>query len=182
MKTMWSWFAVLALGISACGNPNDRLRPDRETFRALIDTAVGDLLQRRSAQRTGSDRLRIAFLGVENKSMEELVDWRDTVRQQIDTAVNKSGRYRNISDRFVAAALREDGLRADELFVPEKRRMFLKTLEANGSPVEFLLHASLNSGTSGQGRSAQRDYVLTLELVDIETGEAEKVNATVRKD
>ncbi len=187
---------LLLLGVVAtgCGGPTGRLKTDdeqdltgntkagAETFNRLIQESVDNLLQKPSAQKSGTDRLKIAFLDVENKGMEELVDWRDTLRQRIDESVNRSGRYRNISDRFVQAALRESGLKADELYLPEKRRKFIKVLEANGNPVDFLMYASLNTGTTSSGRETQRDYLLTLELVDVESGESEKVNADVRKE
>ncbi|MEZ5962696.1 MAG: penicillin-binding protein activator LpoB [Planctomycetota bacterium] len=190
--------AALVLGLlavgAACGGPTGRVKSDdeqdltgttragAETFNRLIQESVDNLLQKPSAQKSGADRLKIAFLELENRSAEELVDWRDTVRQRIDESVNRSGRYRNISDRFVRAALQETSLRPDDLYLPEKRRRFLKVLEANGNPVDFLMYASLNSGTTSAGRETQRDYLLTLELVDVETGESEKVNADVRKE
>jgi len=186
--------AVSLIALAACGGPTGRVKADdeqdltgstragAETFNRLIQEAVANLLEKPSAQRNAADKLKIAFVALENKSAEELIDWRETVRQLIDEAVNKSGRYRNISDRFVSAALRESGLLADDLYTPAKRRRFLAVLEATGNPVDFLLYASLGSGTTGAGRETQRDYLLTLELVDVETGDAEKVNASVRKE
>lgn len=186
--------AALLLTATACGGPTGRVKADdeqdltgstsagAETFNRLIQESVDNLLQKPSAQKAGADRLKIAFLELENRSAEELVDWRDTVRQRIDESVNRSGRYRNISDRFVKVALQETGLKPDDLYLPEKRRRFLKVLEANGNPVDFLMYASLNTGTTRAGRETQRDYLLTLELVDVESGESEKVNADVRKE
>lgn len=184
----------LLFSLVACGGPTGRVKADdeqdltgdtragAETFNRLIQESVDNLLQKPSAQKGGTDRLKIAFLELENRSAEELVDWRDTVRQRIDEAVNRSARYRNISDRFVKAALQECSLRPDDLYLPEKRRRFLKVLEANGNPVDFLMYASLNTGTTTARRETQRDYLLTLELVDVENGESEKVNADVRKE
>lgn len=184
----------LLLALHACGGPTGRVKADdeedltgntragAETFNRLIEDSVANLLQKPSASKSGADRLKIAFLELENRSMEELVDWRDTVRQRIDEAVNRSGRYRNISDRFVKAALQETGLKPDDLYLPAKRRRFLQVLEANGNPVDFLMYASLNTGTTSAGRETQRDYLLTIELVDVESGESEKVNADVRKE
>ena len=193
---MQAFLATLSLLVlcTACGGPTGRVKSDdesdltgstragAETFNRLIQESVDNLLQKPSAQRPAEDRLKIAFLGVENNGIEELLDWRDTLRQRIDEAVNRSGRYRNISDRFVKAALNETGLRPDDLHLPEKRRRFVQVLEANGNPVDFLLYASMNTGTTTAGRETQRDYLLTLELVDVENGESEKVNADVRKE
>jgi hypothetical protein len=186
-------FLSLSL-LPGCGGPTGRVKADdevdltgntragAETFNRLIQESVDNLLQKPSANKGRADRLKIAFLELENRSAEELVDWRDTVRQRIDEAVNRSGRYRNISDRFVKAALQETGLAPDDLYLPQKRRRFLQALEANGNPVDFLMYASLNTGTTSADRETQRDYLLTIELVDVESGEAEKVNADVRKE
>jgi Arc/MetJ-type ribon-helix-helix transcriptional regulator len=185
--------AAFLLGLllpSACG-PSGRIKEEDEPdlvgdtragaaeFQRLVEGAVHRLLQKPTAR---AERFKIAFLDVENQGIEELVDWRDTLRQRIDEAVNDSGRYVNISDRFVRAALREAGVQRDELYIPEKRRRFLHALEASGNPVDYLLYASINTGTTKRGNEQQRDYLLTLELVDVETGVAEKVNENVRKE
>jgi hypothetical protein len=44
-----------------------------------------------------------------------------------------------------------------------------------------LLFAKLTSGTTRANKDYQRDYLLTLELVDIQTGEVEKQNAELSK-
>ncbi len=186
--------SLFFLALTACGGPTGRVKADdeqdltgdtragAETFNRLIQESVDNLLQKPSAQKAGVDRLKIAFMGIENPSAEELVDWRETLRQRIDEAVNRSQRYRCISDRFVNAALQSSGLKPDDLYIPEKRRRFMKVLEANGNPVDFLMYSTFSSGTTTSGRETQRDYLLTIELVDVENGESEKVNADVRKE
>lgn len=194
-------FRVCAAGLSAalltlaCAGPVGRIKDDAETdkvgnrsagaatFQRLIDGAVQRLLASpAAAQRSASERFRIAFFDIENLSSEELLDWRDTLRQRIDQAVNASGRFRNVSDRYVRAALRATGLRPDDLYLPERRREFLRALEANSDPVDFFLYATLSSGTTRDNAGAQRDYLLTLELVDVKSGEAVKVQEDVRKE
>ena len=44
------------------------------------------------------------------------------------------------------------------------------------------MYSTFSSGTTTSGRETQRDYLLTIELVDVENGESEKVNADVRKE
>jgi hypothetical protein len=50
-----------------------------------------------------------------------------------------------------------------------------------GQPFEYLLFAKLTSGTTRENRDYQRDYELTLELVDIRTGEQDKQSAMLSK-
>ena len=53
--------------------------------------------------------------------------------------------------------------------------------EQMGQPFDYLLYATLTSGTTQSNNSYQRDYLLTMELVNIQNGEYDKQSATVRK-
>lgn len=156
-----------------------------ETFKPLIDEAVGKLLARQSPciQTTGAGAppKRICFVGLENKSAEELGDFKDQICQIIDTRIVESKAFQPISPRFVSAGLREVRLRTDELFVPANQRKFLAVMEQAGQPFDYLLFATLTSGTTNSNRDYQRDYLLTLELVNIQSGEPDKESATIRK-
>ncbi|MBN2490748.1 MAG: penicillin-binding protein activator LpoB [Planctomycetes bacterium] len=188
---------ILALAgvvmISGCRTPQGRIMGEEEqdyvgaktagsaTFDRLIEETVTKLLNRQSAAQRALGQLKVAFLGVENKSIEDLGDFQEQIYEQIDTSINNSNRYRTVSDRFVNAALRDTRLRAEELFLPKQRREFIQTLEASGNPVEFLLFAKLTSGTTRGDDVKQRAYMLTLELVDVETGFNDKESTRVRK-
>lgn len=157
-----------------------------ETFRPLVETAVRNLLARHaSALHTvsvqGTRPLRICFVAVENKSAEEIGDFKDELYELIDTHIARSPAYHPISKRFIDAALRDTGLRPDELFLPKNMRIFAAALEQQGQPVEYLLYAKITSGTTRKREDMQRDYVLTLELVNVKTGEYDKESAVVRK-
>ena len=54
-------------------------------------------------------------------------------------------------------------------------------MENQGQPFDYLLFAVLTSGTTQGNGQSQKDYMLTMELVDIKTGHFEKENATLRK-
>jgi PBP1b-binding outer membrane lipoprotein LpoB len=55
-------------------------------------------------------------------------------------------------------------------------------MEAQGQPFDYLLFANLTSGTTNASSSkSQKDYILTLELVNIQTGIPDKEQATIRK-
>ena len=60
-------------------------------------------------------------------------------------------------------------------------RMFIGLMTQQGQPFEYLLFAKLTSGTTRENRDYQRDYELTLELVDIRTGEQDKQSAMLSK-
>ena len=59
----------------------------------------------------------VCFIGIENKSSEELGDFKDQLYERIDTQINSSATFRAISRRMVDAALMETRLRPDALFL-----------------------------------------------------------------
>lgn len=158
-----------------------------ETFKPLIDEAVGKLLSRQAAEvrpvSTTEPTLhkRICFVGVENKSSEELGDFKDQITEIIDNRIVESHVFETISRRYVRAGLQAARLRSDELFLPDNQRQFTAIMEQSGQPFDYLLFASVTSGTTRSNDSFQRDYLLTLELVDIHNGHPDKESATIRK-
>ena len=161
-----------------------------ETFNPLIDEAVAQLLGRHAThfQPAGYDgeplppaATSICFVGVENKSVEELGDFKDQIYEQVDTQIVQSGAFRPISKRFVDAGLRESRLRPDSLFVPSNMAVFADTMSQMGQPFDYLLYATITSGTTENNHSYQRDYLLTLEMVNVATGDYDKQSAKIRK-
>lgn len=160
-----------------------------EVFNPLIDETVARLLgtqevvgQHHLVSTDGTPMVRsVCFVGVENKSAEELGDFKDQIYQQIDTQINRSQAFRAISQRMVNAGLNETRLRPDQLLVPDNMQMFCSILQRDGQPVDYLLYATLTSGTTERNKSSQRDYLLTLELVDTHTGTYTKEQASIRK-
>jgi hypothetical protein len=123
----------------------------------------------------------VCFIGIENKSAEDLGDFKDQLFEQIDSQINQHGEFRGISHRLVQSALRETRLRPDSLFLPVNRQAFASVLGQAGTPVDYLLFASITSGTTDRNKSSQRDYTLTLEMVNIHTGDFLKESAKIRK-
>lgn len=159
-----------------------------ETYSPLVDEAVAGLLGRHvhEASMVAHHELppppkRICFVCVENKSVEEIGDFKDQLYQQIDTQIVQSGAFAPISKRLVDAGLAETRLRPDQLLIPSQMALFAASLERMGQPMDYLLYATLTSGTTQNNQSYQRDYLLTMELVDVNTGEYDKQSATVRK-
>ena len=126
-------------------------------------------------------RKRICFVGVENKSQEELGDYREQLYEQIDTIINESKTFGVVNRRFVEAGLRQSALRPDDLFVPNNRRNFVAIMEQQEQPFDYLLFARITSGTTENNGDYQRDYLLTLELVNVATGDFAKESAELRK-
>ena len=159
-----------------------------ETYKPLIDESLGKLLSRHStasgvqpAAAGPAPAKRICFVGLENKSSEELGDFKEQIIQIIDTKINASGVFMQISSRYAAAGLQSARLRPDELFLPANQRKFLTIMESQGQPFDYLLFATVTSGTTQGNGQRQKDYMLTLELVDIRTGSPDKESATLRK-
>jgi hypothetical protein len=162
-----------------------------ETYKPLIDEAVGKLLGNcgHGAQQVAYDgqvihpgERRICFVGVENKSAEELGDFKEQIYQLIDSRISESrGTFTLINRRAVDAALRQTRLRPDDLLAPQNMRQFSAHLEQEGQPFDYLLWAVLTSGTTRDNGEYQRDYLLTLELVDVQTMRQFKESATLSK-
>lgn len=160
-----------------------------EVYKPLVEEAVARLLGTcavtPAAAEFGPDGLpfsrRVCFVGVENKSSEELGDFKDQIYQLIDTQINRSQAFEAISRRLVDAALLETRLRPDSLLIPDNMQLFTSVLQRDGQPVDYLLYATLTSGTTERNSSSQRDYLLTLEIVDTRTGHYTKEQAELSK-
>jgi hypothetical protein len=159
-----------------------------ETYRPLVEAAVANLLSRHSGgvqqaslNQQGPPPLRICFVAVENKSAEEMRDFKEQIYQQIDTRIVQSQVFQCISRRFVDQGLQQTGLRPDNLFMPENMRTFTAAMEQMGQPFEYLLYATLTSGTTQSNKDYQRDYLLTLEMVNVRTGQYDKESAQLSK-
>jgi hypothetical protein len=123
----------------------------------------------------------VCFVGIENKSAEEIGDFKDQLFEQIDSTVNSNSDFRGISRRMVQAALRETRLRPDQLFLPANRDAFAAVLGKQGTPVDYLLFATITSGTTDRNKTSQRDYQLSLEMVNVHSGDFLKESAKIRK-
>jgi len=158
-----------------------------ETYKPLIDEAVAKLLGRHAAERQVGPAglppppVRICFVAVENKSAEEIGDFKDQIYEQIDARILESHVFQPVSKRFVDAGLLQTRLRPDLLMVPENMRIFAATLEQQGQPFDYMLYATLTSGTTHENKDYQRDYLLTMELVNIHNGQYDKQSATLSK-
>ena len=153
------------------------------TFDQLIDETVEKLLEPYKGEFAELKVRSVAFIDLENRTNEELADWRDLLIDKIEISVNKRRAFKAVSIKFVSTALTEMGNPpVEKLFLPAKRREFAKILERDTVPVQYLLYGRLTrGGTRGAGKR-QANYLLTLNLVNIETGESNIVGTEVRKE
>jgi len=159
-----------------------------ETWEPLIQSSVTQLLEREmgSVQLTSHDgvpcKKRICFLQVENQSAEEIGDFGNLIYQEINTIINKSEAFELVNVRAIKAGLQQAGIRADELYTPKARRRFAEVMEQEHEPIDYVLYATINSGTTRNNKKdSQVDYLFTLQIVNLETGKSEEESAKIRK-
>ena len=159
-----------------------------EVYNPLVEEAIARLLATCHQQPAygqespnGHGLSKVCFVGVENKSAEELADFKDQLYQMIDAQINRAGAFEAVNRRMVDAALMETRLRPDALLVPGNMQLFTSVLQRQGQPIDYLLYATLTSGTTERNSSTQRNYLLTLEMVDTRTGAYTKEQAEIRK-
>ena len=161
-----------------------------ETYGPLVDESVCKLLARHGpgsmeqaslVQGAQPGPLRVCFVGVENKSIEEMGDFKDDLFQRIDSRILQSQVFQSVSRRYVEAGLQQCRLRPDDLMIPGNLRTFTATMEQMQQPFDFLLFATVTSGTTRSNKDYQRNYLMTLELVNVHNGQADKESADLEK-
>jgi len=202
----YAWIALLAVvgpsGLIGCRNhqharvlsatDSDMVgshEAGAETWKPLIDESVARLLGRslsdvETVSYTSPEGMpvrTVCFVGVENRSSEPLGDFREQIYEHIDSKVGQAPNFRMISRRYVEAAMKDIRCRPDALILPENQRQLQAILERDQQPFDYLLFAQVTSGTTNVNGDYQRDYDLTLELLDIQTGESLKESAELRK-
>ncbi len=146
----------------------------------VVDPATG-LVVPMPSQADGGGVSTICFVGIENKSAEEMDDFKDQLYERIDSQINGAPSFRSVSRRMIEATLKETRLRPDALFMPGNRDLFAASLGRQGMPIDTLMYATITSGTTDRNSSTQRDYLLTLEMVNLHSGEYVKESAQIRK-
>jgi hypothetical protein len=128
----------------------------QETFGPLVNEAVAKLLARhvdsavQQVSYEGTESLplpqrRICFVGVENKSAEDIGDFKEQIFEAIDGRILESKVFQSVNRRFVDAGLRDTRLRPDQLLVPEHMRAFA----AHMDEADRALARSRSSASSG---------------------------------
>ncbi|MDR0327189.1 MAG: penicillin-binding protein activator LpoB [Planctomycetaceae bacterium] len=168
-------------------------RAGAEVYNPMVRSAAGKLLEKAAMEpiqqvgyNTGSHsfeaKRKVCFISLENASMEELGDFKEHIKTAILEEVSSSNQFEIVSDRAVTAGLRALSLRPDDLFMQENMRMFTSAMGRGGTPVDYLLFAKITSGTTEDNRDMQRDYKLTLELINTQTFVPITVSTPMRKE
>jgi hypothetical protein len=153
-----------------------------ETYNQLIEEATRKLLNAEAARFPEGDVRKIAFVGIENRGAEELGDIRDSTNQIIETVIFQAKRYDMIGQRYVDHGLSVNSMRAEDLFLHDGREKFVNVLRAEGQDPDYLLWAVYTTLSTTGEKERQRDYLLTLELIDARSGRLmQKETARVRK-
>ncbi len=179
---------------SGCNDPKGRVKSGdegdlvgsktagAETYNALIEEATRKLLDAEAARFPEGAVRKIAFVGIENRGSEELGDIRESTNQIIETVIFKAKRYDMIGQRYVSHGLQVTGMRAEDLFLGDGRERFVNVLRKEGQDPDYLLWAIYTTLSTTGEKERQRDYLLTLELIDAANGRLmQKETAKVRK-
>lgn len=158
-------------------------------YKPLVDESVAKLLGRcessPSAAVFNQDGIphpqSVYFVGVENASAEELGDFKEHLYELIDTKIGASPAFAPFSRKVADVALRNTNLRPDSLIQADNMQLFTSYLQRDGQPVDYLLFAKITSGTTERNSSSQRDYLLTLEMIDTRNHQSIKELAEIRK-
>jgi hypothetical protein len=161
-----------------------------EVYNPIVHATVDKLLSRVASynvQMVSSiaplpNKLNVYFAGVENRSMEELGDFRDHLRVSINERVAQSDQFRMVSERGVDAILRTLNLRPDDLFAEHNMQNFVSAMGKNGSPIDYVLFAEITTGTTESNRDMQREYKLSLRLVDTQKWSEILESSQIRKE
>jgi hypothetical protein len=162
---------------------SDKVGSDRagaEVYNPMVREAVGKLLARAAVEpirQVAFDngammvppKRKVCFISLENNSVEELGDFKEHIKSSILEKISESDQFEIVSDRAVSAGLRTLSFRPDDLFMEENMRMFTGAMGRGGTPVDYLLFAKITSGTTEVNRDMQRDYKLSLELINTQT-------------
>jgi hypothetical protein len=182
--------------LAACGQPKGRVKEGdegdlvgsrtagAETYNRLIADATRKLLESAANKQSGrgNDILKIAFVGIENRGSEELGDIREATNQEIETVIFQAKRYDIIAQRYVSHALKTLGMQAEDIFLKNGREDFVGVLRQEGQTPDFLMWAVYSTQSTSGEKERQRDYLLTLELIDAASGRiVEREMAKVRK-
>lgn len=165
----------------ACSTPASRIKtadePDLLGARNMgvvvadqLTLVTEKLLANHRATGRAQGKMRVAFIGLENRSAEEIRDIREALYQTIDTILVNDQAYIPINQRYVDAAMTSAGLRPEGLFLADGRQRFMNAVTQEGIAPDFLLYGVLTSMTSVGVNEDQRNYQLTLELIDAHTG------------
>ncbi len=185
--------AYLTLPV-ACDSVSARIMEDDEkdmvdvrsagaaAFEKMVTESVTKILNRHRGDANGIQVRRLAFVDLQNRTKEELGEWREQLIDRIQIGIDQHPAYRIVAEELVTAVLSEMGNPpVEKLLLPKPQREFAKVLEKKNSPVQFLMYGSLTRGGTVGNNERQANYLLTLRLINTATGDTDTEGAMVRK-
>lgn len=154
-----------------------------------VDAAVHQLLSVAQANEVSQvqgqqmpARVNVCFVGIENRSSEELGNFTEQLAENIGKLINEHDLFQSINRHYVDATLRLTRLNPTDLSEPDNLGIYASAMEQNGQPFQYLLYAELTLGTTPGDKNKQIDYLLSLSLVEAATGQKVKATARVQRD
>jgi len=162
-----------------------------EVFRPMVCDATSKLLGKAEMQPVHYDPVnsahpqtrRVCFIELENKTNEEIGDFKEQLFEIIDSQISNSTSFTTVSPRAIKGVLSSTGFRSSDLFLPSNMATFSAAMQKEGQPFEYLLFAKLTSGTTVDNLNSQKDYMLTLEMVNVNSPDDRlKESTVIRKE
>lgn len=179
--------------LPACPTPHGVILDDRAEL--LVDArsagmATYQQLQSRVMQRFGANQAqadrfteewRVVLVGVINDGAEPLHDMHQSLIAGVESEMFRTGRYQHVSHQVARGVLLRLGITPAYLFGHEEARNQMAEIVGKEKAL-FLLFLNVTTQTARAGGDMQREYQLTLTLVDAKTGEiVETAMQAVRK-
>ena len=82
---------------------------------------------------------RVCFVGVENKTAEEIGDFKEQIYESIDQRLSECGTCSSDQSSLCRGGAAQLRLRPDQLFVPDNLHMFAGLMAQQGQPFDYLL-------------------------------------------
>lgn len=138
-------------------NPETDRRAAEKATRGALDELE------RCASINSDKKITVCFIGVTGGPNAGSLS--ESTRERLE-----SGSFRLLEKSDVQAALKESGVRANDVFIPRERRKFV---EALGEDVDFLLAGYIERAKDedDEERSKGKRMVYKLELVNVETNQ-----------
>lgn len=146
-----------------------------EAVRSVLQKVLDDHSQKFLHNAAG--KWNVAFVGIDNKSAEELGDFGGSIYANVEDVIGNSELYSVVAQQYVEAALQATRLTPNQLFLEEPRQKFMSVVGKNGKLPDVLLFAIVTTQTTRGGKDllgredSERTYQLQLNFVDAQTGE-----------
>lgn len=162
---------------------------DKNAVSPGVNTAIHKLLSVAQANEVGQvqgqqipAQANICFVGIENRSNKAPALFKKQLQEKIDNMINGHSLFQSIKRNYVDANLRLTRLTPNDLSDPGNVGIYASAMEQNGQSVQYLLYGELKDATVQDSNHPQADYLLSLNLVEVASGQEVKETAAVHRD